>query len=195
MKIVLGSASPRRKTIFERLDADFLVFPVNIDEERFFIGESVEEKVLNVSREKLNALKKHFQKEDVLLITADTVVVASNKILGKPLSYEDAFLMLEELSGKWHTVITGVSVKYNGDTISFFEKTEIKFMELSADMINAYLKTKEYEGKAGSYAIQGKGGFFIERIEGDYYNVVGFPMNMFLKRVKKYFGIDLMLGN
>ena len=113
------------------------------------------------------------------------LVISGREILGKPKDREDAFRMLKSLSGKTHKVISGVSIIKGDKVITFSEKTLVKFKKLSDEDIKAYLETNEYRDKAGSYAIQRKGTFFVDSIKGDYFNVVGFPVSKIAEKLKE----------
>ncbi len=189
MEIILASASPRRKELLSLLDIPFKTMVSDADETIdtslpfYFIAESL-------SLKKAAAVAKNVR-EHALIIGADTIVVTDNKILGKPKDEQDAFNMLKELSGKWHSVISGVTVLDNitAKSESFYVETKVKFSELSDEEINTYIKTKEPMDKAGAYGIQGKGSKFIEKIEGDYFNVVGLPVHALYKVLKKEFNL------
>ena len=124
--------------------------------------------------------------ENSIIISADTIVVINSDILGKPKNREDAFRMLSELQGKWHEVLTGISVSMNDKIISHVEHTRVKFKALTEAEILEYLETGESDDKAGAYAIQGKGALFIERIDGDFYNVVGLPLCVLGKMLAEF---------
>ena len=129
--------------------------------------------------------KKH--KEGIVL-GADTIVVLDDKILGKPESAQEAEEMLASLSGRWHRVYTGLSLvdASTKDYVSDFEVSRVKFKELSSSEIQNYIKTGEPMDKAGSYGIQGKGALFVEKIEGDYYNIVGLPLFKLSKMLEQF---------
>ena len=120
-----------------------------------------------------------------MVIGADTVVAYKGQILGKPSDEEDARRMLSMLSGQTHEVYTGVCVIEDGQIKTFYEETKVTFYEISEDEIDRYIGTGEPMDKAGSYGIQGKAAVFIKGIEGDYYNVVGFPIARFLHEITK----------
>ena len=120
-----------------------------------------------------------------MVVGADTVVAYQGQILGKPADEADAKRMLTMLSGQTHEVYTGVCVIEDGKTKTFYEETKVTFYEISDEQIDRYIKTGEPMDKAGSYGIQGKAAVFIKGIEGDYYNVVGFPIARFLQEITK----------
>ncbi|MBO8160961.1 MAG: septum formation protein Maf [Thermosipho sp. (in: Bacteria)] len=171
MKIVLASSSPRRSELLKRLNIPFEIRPSNIKEE-------IEEKdpknhVLILSKLKAKSVER---KQNEAIIAADTVVFYKS-ILGKPKDYSSAYEMLKNLSGKWHDVYTGVTLLIDNEEISFFEKTNVKFKQLSNELIEFYLKTGEPFDKAGAYGIQGFGSILVEKIIGDFYNVMGLPIS------------------
>lgn len=183
-KIVLASASPRRFELLKKIGLEFEVYPAEIDEniEDFVGAKEVVEK-LSINKA-LNVAKK--LSGNFVVIGADTVVWC-DKILGKPKSKEQAFDMLNKLSGRWHKVYTGVCVAdLQGKTISDYEVTDVKIKKLSCDEIKGYIDTNEPMDKAGSYGIQGLGALLVERIEGCYFNVVGLPLGKTANILKKY---------
>ncbi|MGN0530280.1 MAG: Maf family protein [Eubacterium sp.] len=169
--IILASKSPRRQELLKLITEDFVVKSASVDEA---LPSGIEpcEAVLYLSRIKAEP----FKSENDIVIGADTVVALGNEILGKPENDEDAARMLKMLSGKEHNVFTGVTVSKNGKSRSFYEKTAVKFFDLTNDEINAYVATGECSDKAGAYGIQGKGSLLVEKITGDYFNVVGLPV-------------------
>lgn len=175
-KIILASASPRRKELLKQLIGDnFQVFPSSY-EESHDPDLSPEQQLLKHSAEKARNVAKHF---DIgIVISADTMVIFDGKILGKPLSPRKAEEMLLKLSGKKFEVITGLTVLDlgTGGEISESEITCVWMAKMSREQIKAYIRTGEPLDKAGAFAIQGKGAALIERIEGDFYNVVGLPL-------------------
>lgn len=182
MQIILGSASPRRKEILENAGVRFRVCPANVDESTDIKEPS--ELVMELSRRKANAL----DAENEIVVTADTVVAIDGKILGKPKDKADAYRMLELLSGRVHQVFTGVSVKSTDTIKTFCEKTDVYFKKIDGGDIEEYIKTGEPMDKAGAYAIQGKGAVFIEKIDGDYLNVVGLPWSRLYDVLRLDFG-------
>jgi septum formation protein len=170
MKIILASKSPRRIELLKLLKIDFEVISSNIDE-------NISEKDPKLLAEKLSYLKAMSIKKDGIVLAADTVVTLDKEIFGKPRDYKDAFRMLKSLSGKWHTVITGVTIKFKDELITFSEKTNVKFKNLSKELIEFYINTAKPFDKAGGYGIQELGSVLVEKIEGDYFNVVGLPIS------------------
>ncbi len=172
--IILASQSPRRRELMSLLFENFDILVSNADES---VSPSLSpaECVIEIAQRKLFDIKEKTD-GDALIVAADTVVVLDNKILGKPRDEEDAFNMLSSLSGREHTVFTGVAVAYRDKLSSFAEETKVTFRKLSDDTIRAYIKTGEPMDKAGAYGIQNKGALFVEKIDGDYFNVVGLPI-------------------
>lgn len=179
--VVLGTSSPRRLELFSLFRIPFKVITPDVDEciENIYEPQSI---VMELSRRKLEGVisqlskNKFFESIDAI-ITADTIVWMNGEIFGKPKNEMEAKTMLRKLSGNWHKVFTGVCVKIEDDEILFFEETKVKFKELSEFEIDYYISTGEPLDKAGAYAIQGLGGVFVERIEGDYSNVIGLPIS------------------
>ena len=172
--MILASKSPRRKELLSLITEDFCVIPA-VGEELLPEGISPERAVILLSRQK--AAEIYAQHKGELIVASDTVVAAQGEILGKPADKEDAKRMLRLLSGRSHSVFTGVCViAQDGSEHYFAEQTIVEFRTLSDSEINAYIATGEPMDKAGAYGIQGKGALLVRRIEGDYYNVMGLPV-------------------
>ncbi|MDO5376874.1 MAG: Maf family protein [Clostridia bacterium] len=171
--IVLASGSPRRKEILDLMGLPYTVDVSQADES--FDG-APRDMVLELSRRKAEAVAARHER--ALVLAADTTVCDEERILGKPGTPERARAMLRELSGKWHSVFTGMTLinTQTGKAISRAEETRVHFVEMTPEEIEAYIATGEPLDKAGAYGIQGQGGMFIDRIEGDYSCVVGLPM-------------------
>jgi len=189
-KIVLASASPRRREILEITGLKFDVCP----------SEYSEDLTLSLKPHKLAKFLSLKKAEEVaqkypdsIIIAADTFIYFKNRLLGKPDTPEDAEKMLELLNGKVHSVITGFTVLDTGDgrIVSQSVATKVSFRKLSAEEIRAYIKSGEPLDKAGAYAVQGLGAVFIERIEGDFFNVVGLPLSALTECLKK-FGVHVL---
>lgn len=180
--IILASASPRRKEILELADLEFDVMPS--DAQEITTKTAPNEVVMELASIKAKDIYKKSEKQS-MIVGADTVVAYQGQILGKPTDEADAKRMLTMLSGQTHEVYTGVCVIEDGKTKTFYEETKVTFYEISDEQINHYIKTGEPMDKAGSYGIQGKAAVFIKGIEGDYYNVVGFPIARFLQEITK----------
>jgi len=190
-KFILGSSSPRRKRLFKELGVEFEIVVPNIDESKYSYIKKPDKFVKVISTEKMKKIENKIDCNDTIIVTADTIVYF-DEIITKPESHKQAFKMLKKLSGKTHFVYTGVSLKKHDIQREFVEKTRVKFMRLNDKEIENYLENAVYHDKAGGYAIQGFGGFLIEKIEGDYYNIVGFPINRFIKIMKSDFGVNII---
>ena len=172
MNVILASQSPRRRELMGLFSIPFTVKVADVDETMDPAG-SPYEQVAQVSRRKAEAIAR--SQQDVV-IAADTIVVCNGEILGKPKDEEDAFRMLRLLSGGAHQVMTGMTVLCGDTCVSSTEVTDIYFRPLTDGEIWAYIATKEPMDKAGSYGVQGGAALFVERLEGDYFNVVGLPV-------------------
>jgi septum formation protein len=191
MKIILASASERRQELLNRIVEDFKIVISNFDETSVqFHGdchEYVKELALGKAREVADR-----SKDENIVIGADTIVYHGGKILGKPKDMQDACSMLKNLSGNSHIVYSGIAVintaadEVRVDSVC----SEVFFSELSQEQIDTYAASSEPMDKAGSYGIQGKGGVFVEKIHGDYYNVVGLPLNRLYYMLKEM-GVNL----
>ncbi len=188
--LILASQSPRRRALLEQIGLhDFLIRPA-AGEERAPDGLSPAELVELLSRRK--AAEAAACPGDII-IAADTVVALGDRILGKPRSRAEAVEMLTSLSGREHTVYTGVTVRRDGEAVTEHEATAVRFRALSRPEIAAYADTGEPMDKAGAYGIQGLGALLVESISGDYYNVVGLPVCRLAKLLAR-FGVDLLVG-
>ncbi len=177
-KIVLASKSPRRAEILKAAGWEFEAVPSDVDETRNTSEDAVSY-VKRLATMKAEAVARKFPR--ALVVGADTVVVIGEDLLGQPRDDEDARRMLRLLSGRWHMVLTGVALVRFGNpphTLVEHATTRVRFVQMSATDIDWYVATREPEGKAGAYAIQGKGALFIEGIQGDYFNVVGLPLRL-----------------
>jgi len=180
-KLILASASPRRAEILRNAGFDFEVFPASVDETRL-PREAATAYVRRVAKLKARTAMRHLHEKErrdfSAIVAADTVVAVEGYVLGKPNSDDDARRMLRRLSGKWHEVFTGLALvaKQSRRMIVAVEKTRVEFAKLSAKEIDEYIRSEEPFDKAGAYAIQGRGGKFIPRIEGCYFNVMGLPL-------------------
>jgi len=180
MKLILASASPRRKEILSKAGYNFEVIPSDYDEKICGLNYS-KELVENCAYNKaFDVFKK--VKGDYIIISADTVVVLNNKILGKPKDYDEAFNMLKELSDKTHFVATSVClISSNNKILKDTELTYVTFRKLTDDDINSYILYHKPLDKAGSYGIQDTGFDFATKTEGELDNVIGFPVKLFEK--------------
>lgn len=172
MQLILASQSPRRKALMELFHIPFIVKVADIDE-TMDPEKAAFDEVARVSRAKAEAVA--HEPEDTV-IAADTIVVCEGKVLGKPVDEQDAYRMLQLLSGRDHQVMTGLTVLQGDRCTVCTEVTDLHFRELTDDEILAYIRSGEPMDKAGSYGIQGGAALFCERISGDYYNVMGLPV-------------------
>lgn len=177
-KIILGSNSPRRRELLSKITTNFEVISPNCDE-TLDDNMSITDAIIDVSRRKAFSIK-----SDEIVITADTLVVLNDKILGKPKDITDAFDTLKLLSDNTHQVFTAVTIKKADYIDSFITKSDVTFNHLSDEEIMNYINTGEPFDKAGSYGIQGVGGLFIKSICGDYYSIVGLPISTLYNKLK-----------
>ena len=178
MKIILASGSPRRKQLMELVGIDCEVLITNVDEP--ITGDAknlVRELSMRKNKAACEIIEANIQHEDTIVITADTLVSIEGKVLEKPGTRDEAFEMLKMLSGRKHTVYTGVTItKLPGTRSVFVESADVFFRELNEDEINAYIDTGEPFDKAGAYGVQEKGALLVEKVHGDFYTVVGLPI-------------------
>ena len=196
-RTVLASASPRRKEILELVGLEFETWPSNKEES--VTGSLPEEICTQLSKQKAldvaSQIKKYNDthpdlttKTDILVIGADTIVVRDKEILGKPLDEEDAVRMLSSLSGRDHSVYTGVTLVFmsrdgRAGEHTFFEETTVSFYPLDEEEIRDYVKTGDALDKAGSYGVQTGSASFVRAIRGDFYNVMGLPVARMLQEL------------
>lgn len=174
MKLILASGSPRRRELMERMGLTFSVQAADVDE-TLVPGLTAQEQVVRLSRIKAQAVAETAG-EGAVIVAADTVVVLDGIILGKPKDRQDAKKMLRAFSGRSHHVLTGMTVLGPGGMECHCEETEVYFRPLSQGEIDAYIATGEPMDKAGAYGIQGYAALFVEKLAGDYYNVMGLPV-------------------
>ena len=187
-KIVLASGSPRRQELLQKIGiTDFTVRVPDADES-YDPAMSPEEIVCHISRKKSLALASH---EDEIVITADTMVFLEEKRLGKPKDEDDALQMLTALQGRAHTVCTGVTVRQGEKILTRAASTDVYFRPASEQELRAYIRGGEPMDKAGSYGVQGQGSLLVERIDGDFFNVMGLPV-VLLSQMLQQFGIYLL---
>ena len=172
-RVVLASASPRRRQLLNLIGIAHEVRPANIDE-TMRVRETPRRHAERLAREKASAIAK--RDPDLITIGADTIVVVNRKVLGKPRDAADAARMLALLSGREHVVTTAVAVSRGKKLRSAVEEVRVRFRRLRDDEIEAYIATGEPMDKAGAYGIQGYGATIVERIEGDYFAVMGLPI-------------------
>lgn len=182
--IILASGSPRRKELLSLITENFKIIPADIDET---INEETEllKQPQYLAEKKAKFVFENGHQNDIV-IGSDTGVFINGRMLGKPTDSENAKLMLQELSGKKHIVVTGCSIISKDKCVSFSEETLVEFYKLSDEEIDEYIATNEPMDKAGAYGIQGKGATLVKRIEGDYYNVVGLPVAALKRRLREF---------
>ena len=185
MKLILASASPRRKELLGKIGLEFEIIPAKGEENitKKLPWEVVEELSYQKAKEIAD-----MQTEECIVIGSDTIVAKDEMIMGKPADEADAFRMLSEISGNVHQVYTGVTLIRTGadpKVITFAEKTDVYLYPMSEKEIKAYIETKDPMDKAGAYGIQGDFAIHVKGIEGDYYNVVGLPIGKVYQELKQ----------
>lgn len=183
-KLILASGSPRRREILKTMG---LSFDIDVSEADESFSGAPDEAVMELSRRKAQAVAARHP--DALVLAADTLVY-DGSVLGKPGTSKCAAKMLAELSGRWHSVFTGLTLidTADGRTLSRVCETRVHFVSMAQDEIDDYVRTGEPLDKAGAYGIQGRGGMFIDRIEGSYSNVVGLPMTTLREMLREISG-------
>lgn len=182
-KIILASGSPRRAEILSFVGWEFEKHTADIDES-VLENETPENYVRRLAQEKASAIAAKFT--DIVVLGADTIVLLDGEIIGKPTDLNDARKMLGKLSGRWHEVLTGVALVKNEKIEIDLQRTRVKFGEMSDAEIEFLVEKGEPLDKAGAYAVQAQAALFIERIEGDYWNVVGLPVNLVYRLAQKF---------
>ena len=184
MKIILASASPRRKELLGKTGLEFEIIPAKGEE---VITQTLPwEVVKELSFQKAKEIA-DLQTEECIVIGSDTIVAKGEKIMGKPKDEANAFEMLSEIAGDVHQVYTGVTLIRTGKepkSVTFAEKTDVFLYPMSEAEIQAYIETKDCMDKAGAYGIQGDFAIYVKGIEGDYYNVVGLPIGKVYQELK-----------
>ena len=175
MRIVLASASPRRKALLEMLGVENLAIIPAEGEEIAPEGASPGELVTALAEHKAREVAGRCGRDD-LVIGADTVVVLDGEVLGKPKSEAEAVRMLSRLSGRSHRVYTGLALVRGGESFTEWEESEVRFRPLRQEEIQRYVRSGEPMDKAGAYGAQGRGALLVERIDGDFFNVMGLPL-------------------
>lgn len=186
--VVLASQSPRRRQLLSLIGIEHDVQPANIDES-YFAGEEPRAHALRLAREKAEAIAS----PGAVTIGSDTIVILDGEILGKPADAEEAARILRRLSGRVHTVITAVAVHWRDELIADAEEVTVTFRVLSEAEIAAYIATGEPMDKAGAYGIQGYGATIVDRVDGDYFAVMGLPLNR-LTRLLESLGLEYRFG-
>ena len=177
-RLILASASPRRREIMQMLEIPFEVIVSNADDL------PVWERIIDIARQKAAAVFEY--NRDAIVIGCDTVVLVDDQILGKPKDKDQAREMFLAMRGREHIVLSAVCIMSEEETYCFADETEVHFNDMSDEEIEEYISTDEPYDKAGAYGIQGLFGKFVEKIEGDYNNVVGLPVSKILHTVKEY---------
>ena len=189
-KIVLASGSPRRQELLRRIGVTEFDIRVPDTEETYPAGLSPQETVAYISREKSDAAAALCTPEE-LIITADTMVFLDDAQLGKPADEADALRMLTALQGRSHTVCTGVTVRRGSEILTESETTRVYFRPADQAELLSYIATGEPMDKAGAYGVQGKGALLVERLDGDFFNVMGLPV-LRLSQMLLHFGVRLL---
>lgn len=185
VKIILASASPRRKQLLEWAEVPFEVV-VNETDETFPAGLKVDEVAIHIARQKALAVQRLVNAESVIL-AADTIVVLKGRIIGKPKDRADAIRIISDLSGHKHVVITGVTIMQAQKEVSFADSTDVYFHELTREQIEFYVDRYKPYDKAGAYAIQEWIGVVgIKSVVGDFYNVMGLPVSRVVRELEKW---------
>jgi septum formation protein len=190
LRVILASQSPRRRELLTLVGIAHEVRPADIDE-TYLAGEKPAPHAERLARGKCAVIAE--REPDALVIGSDTIVVVDGDVLGKPADEGDAAHMLRRLSGRTHIVVTAVAVAWRGETRSAVEEVNVTFHSLSDDDIAAYIATREPMDKAGAYGIQGFGATIVERVDGDYFAVMGLPLQL-LVRVLRELGIRYAFG-
>ena len=192
MRVVLASKSPRRKEILENLGMKFDIVVADADESCDIADPK--ERVGALAAVKGRAVKELLSAcEDTLVIACDTLVYAEGEFLGKPKDREDAKRMMGLLSGKAHSVVSGLYISLGDKEFAGAEETRVIFDEMTEEEIESYISSDEPYDKAGGYAVQGLASLYVKGLEGDYFNVVGLPVNLLYNALKKEFCIDFAL--
>lgn len=182
MRLVLASASPRRRELLSLMGIEFAIVSPDVDES-VLPGESPGELVVRLANSKARSCAE--SESESLVIAADTVVLLDGQILGKPKDLDDAYGMLSALSGNWHEVWTGMAFATGSSSVVRSSMTRVEFCPLSDSTILKYIATGEPMDKAGSYGIQGVGGQFIRRLDGSYTNVMGLDLVVVREELEK----------
>jgi septum formation protein len=186
-QLVLASQSPRRQELLKWAYLPFEVLVSSLPEESSKVVPA--ELAMDLALQKALHVKR--QRQNAVIIGADTIVVLDQNILGKPKDRAMARQMLQKLQGRSHEVITGVSFVYGEQSMTFYESTVVNFDRISDDLLECYLDTNESMDKAGAYGIQGAALGFIGKIEGSYSNVVGLPVNLVVKKLPHFLDLDV----
>ena len=189
-RIVLASGSPRRQELLNRIGITDFDIRVPQTDEHYPAGLTPAQIVEYISREKADAAAKLCTPEEIV-ITADTMVFLDGRRLGKPRDEADALRMLSALQGRHHTVCTGVTVRQGERLLTRAQSTQVWFREAATEELKHYIRSGEPMDKAGAYGVQGLGALLVERIDGDFFNVMGLPV-LLLSRMLAEFGVTLL---
>lgn len=181
--IILASQSPRRREILDLLQIKYKVEVSDIDETRD-TSLPIQHQIMDVAKRKAEAVFKHHPKS--IIIAADTIVYMNGQVFGKPKDQAHAHAMITTLQGACHQVITGVCIMDSTQSHCFYSSASVYFAQMSDAEIMEYIKTDEPYDKAGGYAIQGLAGKYIQRIDGDYYTIVGLPLHLVYEVLKRF---------
>ena len=190
MRVILASKSPRRKEILENLGLTFEIMVADADESSDITEPCALVRALAAKKGRA-VLEKLDGKDDLLLIACDTLVYAEGEFLGKPRDRQDAERMIRMLSGRSHQVVSGLYLFCQGREVTAAEVTGVTFDEMSDEEIEDYINSPEPYDKAGGYAVQGRASVYVRGLEGDYFNVVGLPVNLLYRTLKQEFQIDV----
>lgn len=190
--IILASGSPRRKELLQTLGFHFEVLPSNADEAIDLIDEDFNGYVERLAQRKAKVVSE--TEKHSLVIAADTIVVFNGNVYPKPSTAEEAVKFLTSFAGKTHSVFTGICLQYGERTISFSEETKVTFKPLDEILIKAYVDSGDPMDKAGGYGIQTAGALLVEKIDGDYLNVVGLPLSKFVDVMREEGFLELKGG-
>jgi septum formation protein len=192
IEMILVSNSPRRSSLLQSLGLRFKAVSPQYEEDHEASSEAPRDFCVRLSREKAFSVLPRFRAKGArpLLLAADTIVVVDGEIFGKPRDRAEAREMLLTLSGRAHTVCTGMTLLYGESALSSVEETRVHFRPLTPRTVETYLTSEEWTDKAGAYAAQGLGALFIEKLEGDYFNVVGLPLCRLGKMLETLLALD-----
>ncbi|NGX35066.1 MAG: Septum formation protein Maf [Candidatus Anoxychlamydiales bacterium] len=186
--LILASSSPRRRKILSYFSIKFKCIPSHFDEKKIKFIKDPKSYAIEIAENKAKALNEKYYND--IILSADTICFANNKVYTKPKNENDAFRILNELSNTWHSVFTAISIKHKDTIFSDIEETKILFHALTDEQIKKYHLSFYYQDKAAGYAIQKAGSIIIKNMIGCYYNVMGMPINILSKSLLKV-GIDL----
>lgn len=182
-RFILASASPRRRELLQDLQYPFEVVSADC-EEYFDCTLTISSAIEQIALCKAQAVWEQYP--EAVVLGADTMVCYEHQVMGKPGNRKEAYRMLKQLSGKTHTVVSGVAIVWKGKAELFHEETSVTFYDLDEDLLLRYLNSREPYDKAGAYGIQGMGKLFVRELHGDYFNVMGLPIAAVYRHLKPY---------